>query len=522
MLDSDPRAIDAIVESLPPGQRAAVIDEISHIVRSEERRPAWVPHRHTRRQLAFADLECEEALFGGAAGGGKSDALLSWAAEGVETPGYSAVLFRRTFPELWQSGGLIPRSQEWFGATPARWNGSARQWTFPSGATIAFKHLQYEKSVYALQGGEYIRAGFDELTHFTETQYTYVMSRLRRVRGFPYQPSIRAASNPGGIGHQWVKRRFISEDAIEALRRGDSNRIFWNDGRAFVPSLLRDNPYLDRGEYEKMLWHLPPVTRERLLNGDWSVVEDAVIFAEWLRYYKLRGHVLQLYDGDENIAFEIDDRECMRIATADTAGTSEDRVRESKGKSPSWSVIAVWDVIPGGRFGSHMVLRHVWRERVSFGDLVEAFREVNATWQPNRFCCENAHFGPAVANVLQNEFPVELLSSRPHVFRAGQGAKTTGKLQRATTLLNKLKNGQVFLPVENASWRGPLESEWLSWQGTDEETCDQIDVASYAALECDNLVPAATQMDERYWRESRGRGRRIALDVMTAPGRRVF
>ena len=225
----------------------------------------WIPHEPTPKQAEFLLLPDREAFYGGAAGGGKSDALLMAALQYVEVPNYAAILFRRTFADLALPGALMDRSQEWLSGTEARWNERDKTWTFPSGATISFGYLEHENHKYRYQSAEFQFIGFDELTQFTETQYRYLFSRLRRLEGSKVPLRMRSASNPGGVGHEWVKQRFIVE----------KNHLF-------VPAKLEDNPHLDREEYVHSLMELDPVTRQQLLEGDWSARQAGNKFKrEW-------------------------------------------------------------------------------------------------------------------------------------------------------------------------------------------------------------------------------------------------
>jgi predicted phage terminase large subunit-like protein len=430
---------------------------------------AWCPITPTPRQATFLDLACEEALMGGAAGGGKTAVLLAWALEGADTPGYSAIIFRRTLPEHKQSGGFIPLSHEWLAGKPAQWNGSESKWTFPSGATLRFASMQHEMDMYRFQGGQYIRAVFDELTHFSEASYLWIMSRLRRRADFPFQPAIRSGSNPGGAGMRWVRDRFLTDEAMRALRAGESG-TFWKDGRAFVPSRLDDNPFLDRDDYRRKLQHLPPVLRERLLNGDWTVSEDGVIDPGWFRYFEADGSILRAMrpDGTTLDGGVVDCRECCRFASIDTAGTDEDAVRKSRGKDPSWTVASVWDYWPARRF---LFLRHVMRRRVGWTDLKESVSQTLVDWGVQEVLTEDAHFGRALAAELRSRgFNVRLVSP------AGKS-----KLERSVPLQNKLEAGEVYFPRSNSSWLNEWEAEFISWRGHPDDAADQIDTASYAA-----------------------------------------
>lgn len=230
----------------------------------------------TPRQKLFLELTHREAFYGGAAGGGKSSALLMAALEYVHVSGYSALLLRRTFQDLSKPGALMDRAREWLAGSGATWNEQKKQWRFPSGAVLAFGYLVNESDVYQYQGAEYQFIGFDELTQFTERQYTYLFSRLRRLKGVEIPLRMRSASNPGGIGAEWVAERFIPDDWTPEM--ADQKPIWEKDGCVFVPAKLRDNPHLDREDYEQSLAELDDVTRAQLLEGDWQVRERGNIF----------------------------------------------------------------------------------------------------------------------------------------------------------------------------------------------------------------------------------------------------
>ena len=220
------------------------------------------------KQRQFLELICLEALYGGAAGGGKTDALLMAALQHVDTPGYAALLFRKTYRDLSLPGALMDRANDWLRGTAVRWSEVDHRWTFPSGATVTFGYLDSENDKLRYQGAEVQFIAFDELTQFEESQYRYLFSRLRRLEGSGIPLRMRAASNPGGIGHDWVKQRFI-----EPHEETD---------RVFVPAKLADNPYLDFSEYLMSLDQLDPVTRAQLLEGNWDVLPEGDRFKrEW-------------------------------------------------------------------------------------------------------------------------------------------------------------------------------------------------------------------------------------------------
>ena len=217
------------------------------------------------QQRKFLELDCKEALYGGAAGGGKSDALLMAALQYVDVPGYAAIIFRKTYQDLSLAGGLIPRSHEWLSNTDAKWDNTTKTWKFPSGATLSFGYMDSQLDHYRYQGSEYQFIGWDELTQFTQAKYEYMYSRLRSTTGINVPQRVRGATNPGGIGHVWVKKRFIDEKTKSG-------------GAVFIPAKVYDNPHIKIDEYVNSLSYLDPVTRARYLHGDWVIAEAGSMF----------------------------------------------------------------------------------------------------------------------------------------------------------------------------------------------------------------------------------------------------
>lgn len=247
----------------------------------------WKPHPGP--QTRFLSTPAHEALYGGAAGGGKSDALLAEALRQVGNPQYRAALLRRTFPELEQSGGLIDRSKDLYPALGGDYGEMRHRWSFPSGAHVDFGHMQREDDRRKYQGAQYAYVAFDELTHFVEVQYLYLFSRCRSPEGAGLRCYVRAATNPGGPGHAWVKRRWaawLDKDHPDPAKAGEIRYYARVDGedvevtrdhtearsRTFIPAFVWDNPSLSGTDYERNLQLLPLVERKRLLEGDWDIM----------------------------------------------------------------------------------------------------------------------------------------------------------------------------------------------------------------------------------------------------------
>lgn len=260
----------------------------------------WQPQP---KQVEFMERWENEALYGGAAGGGKSDALLMERLRQVEIPWYRGIIFRQSYPQL---EALISRSQELYKqAFPqARYNVSLKRWSFPSGAKIFFGYMAHENDKYNYQGKPYDFIGFDELTQFTETQYEYLRSR-NRPTGAGTRVYMRATANPGGVGHGWVKERFVTAavpkttiHTSETVNTPDGRQMTVNYSRVFIPATVFDNKALldnDPG-YIASLAMLPEAERQALLYGDWDSFSGQV-FIEWRndpKHYKdrLKTHVI--------------------------------------------------------------------------------------------------------------------------------------------------------------------------------------------------------------------------------------
>ena len=244
----------------------------------------WTPQR---RQADFLARFEDEALYGGAAGGGKSEALVAEALRQAHIPHYRALILRKTYPELSE---LIDKSQRYYrGAFPgAQWSEARHMWRFPSGAKIYFGAMQHTNDRFKYQGRAYDYIAFDELTHFTQDEYLYLLSR-NRASGPGTRVYLRASANPGGIGHGWVKARFLTpappmqtiwEDV--QVRTPDGAVHTARRSRIFVPSTVFDNQILLQNDpaYAARLAALPDADRRALLYGDWDAFAGQV-FSEW-------------------------------------------------------------------------------------------------------------------------------------------------------------------------------------------------------------------------------------------------
>jgi len=248
-------------------------------------------------QTDFLSSSEREVLYGGAAGGGKSYAMLADPLHGLNNANFSGLLVRHTTEELRE---LIQKSQELYPrAIPGiKWSERKSQWISPRGGRLWMSYLDKDMDVTRYQGQAFNWIGFDELTQWSSPYaWDYMRSRLRSAYAKDLGLYMRATTNPGGAGHQWVKKMFIDPSPLREpfwatnVETGDT--ITFPKGhtregeplfkRRFIPASLFDNPYLSEGgDYEAMLLSLPEHQKKQLLDGNWDVNEGAA-FPEFNR-----------------------------------------------------------------------------------------------------------------------------------------------------------------------------------------------------------------------------------------------
>jgi len=237
----------------------------------------WVPNPGS--QVMYLESWAREVLIGGAVGGGKTDVEAMGALRWVDRPEYSAILFRRERDDLQE---VIDRTREIYPQicrpVPPRWVETRNRWEFPSGATIQMGYAQHELDIQAFKTFQFQHIAFDELTTFTQYQYTYMLSRNRGKLGAGIPFFMRGGTNPDGIGHAWVYKRFVENRDPYVVYRypsdlklpsGEIQRIY--STRQFIPSTVFDNPMLDhRDEYIAGLQAMGKDLAEALLYGRWD------------------------------------------------------------------------------------------------------------------------------------------------------------------------------------------------------------------------------------------------------------
>lgn len=236
------------------------------------------PHDGPQEKFLGLPDEIQEAFYGGAVGGGKSWVLLMLPImrEFIKHPSFKGIIFRKTYPQLEEY--LVPESKIIYKKFGGEYNETKHLWTFGSGATIRFGFIKTKDDARDHDGSQYNYIGWDELTHFDEWVYRYLFRSLRS--GSKQLPAIvRSTSNPGNIGHSWVRSRFIEPDRNGYKKLWDPET---KSHRIFIPSSMRDNPTLleNNPNYINILNTLPEAERKAKIEGDWWTFSGQV-FTEW-------------------------------------------------------------------------------------------------------------------------------------------------------------------------------------------------------------------------------------------------
>lgn len=451
----------------------------------------YIPVVPTPLQLGYCCLPVREMFYGGSAGGGKSEALLMAALQYVDIPGYSAIIFRKTFADLARNEGLLDRATKWLmphlGKT-VKYQPVTRSFHFSSGAVLAFGYMGTKGAEAAIQGAEYQFIGVDEVCQHLEADAKYATSRLRKKEGVKVPLRVRWTGNPGGIGHQWVKNYYQikrNPDYDSKVGTHVGGHFFSEQpmfvgkhpNRMFIPARLVDNPYIDQEAYIPSLQSLDPLTRSQLLDGDWDASPSSRFRKEWFLRYTRRGDYITVGSKTFNI------RNGIRFATVDVAASVREGVAGeqfyTRGGSmqqaePCWTVISTWMVID-----KFMFLLDVNRMQVEAPDIFAQMKRVMNEWEVRDFIVEGNGVGRPVAQVAQRQgLPVREIWT------------THDKIQNSYTAANMAKAGQIVIPDERLElhWLEDFEGELFTWMGHPEETCDQVDTVSTAAKEAQTII----------------------------------
>ncbi|MEX0991327.1 MAG: phage terminase large subunit [Actinomycetota bacterium] len=417
----------------------------------------YIHHRPTPHQAAFLQVPQLEALYGGAAGGGKTDALLMAALQYVDSPaGYHAVIVRDSFAAMGESGAIIHRAREWLAGTDATYNSGDHRFTFPSGADLSFRPMDQAGDERAFMGSEYSFIGVDELTTLTETEYRFLLTRLRRPASSRLPLRMRATAMPYGPGVAWVRRMFVDSPA--------------SSGRIFIPALLVDNPYLDTESYTRTLSALEPVTRAQMLHGDWSVQPEGGMFhRDWF---------------DAVMREDIPRRQVPLCRYWDLASTEP-----AKGKDPDYTCGVLLGRDDDGQAGVFDVVR-AQESALGVEQLIKQTSASDAAFA--------AQSGSPLAIRMEQEPGASGAALVDHYLRQVlpgsdfQGVRPTGsKTARAAPVASLAEAGHLY--IKRGDWNDAFLDELCAFPLAGHD--DQVDALS-GAFAC--LVAESQYLEEQY------------------------
>jgi predicted phage terminase large subunit-like protein len=414
-------------------------------------------------QEIFLSTPADICVYGGSAGGGKSWSLLAEPLRHIGNPHFSGVVLRRTSPQIRNPGGLWDESYRIYAPVGAQPKEHKLEWQFPSGATMQFCHMQYEKDKLGFQGSQIPYIGFDELTHFTRTMFVYMMSRNRSTCGV--KPYIRATCNPDATS--WVRELidwWIDPDTGYPIpERSGVVRWFinyqeaflWADTKeelleahpdqdplsfTFVAATIYDNKILmdaDPG-YLGKLKALPLIEREQLLGGNWNISEGlGIIKREWIQLYKK-------LDPDQVLFY---------VWSLDTA------IKE--GQEHDYSVAQYWAVCKGGYY-----LEYQWRGKIPYPVLKKKVSDLFEVMEAQEILIEDKASGQQLIQDFKRDSTYPIIAMMP--------GRNMGKdkIERMNFASIPAEAGKLFVK-EGQPWTRDLIEEWIAFPNAPHD--DQVD-----------------------------------------------
>jgi hypothetical protein len=431
----------------------------------------YIPNTPTAKQIAFLSLPHREALYGGAAGGGKSDALLMGALQYMDIPGYAAILFRRKLTDHKLPDSILNRAMKWLAPFIAskeiKWVHGEHTLYFPSGATLTFGYLDSQMDRYRYQSAQFQFVGMDECTQIPEPDYTYLFSRLRKVVSMKNVPlRFRAATNPGGTSHQFIKKRF-------EIRMNQETSKFqgYRKNKPFIPAYLSDNPFLDKSYYES-LDELTPIERARLKEGDWDSQEAAIFDPRWFEgRYTMNGENIILHEGATHRTFRIRDLlrfSCLDSASSEKTGIEGKSFRDNK--PASHSVCGTFALVEEAPYD--LIWLHNYRDQCKIPVFQDKVKVIHRKWKSSFFRIQDTTADRGLAQNLESDgLPIKYIPQ-----------PNKDKISNSIDAQIRSERGRIWLP-ESAAWLSDLEDELFSWTGHPNEVNDQIDILASGASE---------------------------------------
>jgi predicted phage terminase large subunit-like protein len=401
----------------------------------------------TPKQAQFLMLDVEDAYYGGAAGGGKSVALLMAFAQFADQPGYSGLILRRTFAELKMPGALMDLARQWWTGIDGvsfREGGTVVEFqTKGAPARLSFGYLENLDDKLRYQSAQFQFIGLDEATMFLESDFRFMFSRLRRAVHSQVPMRMRSASNPNGPGRLWVKQRYVDPTTREP-------------GKVFIPASIDDNAYLDRESYKANLTlNLGPIEAAQLLHGDWEAQAAGKFRRHWFKIVDAvpsRGAFVRYWD----------------LAASEDRGDND----------PSWTAGVLL-----GCTGKEYYLADIRRDRLTPGKVEELVKQTAVLDGPGVRVRMEQEPGSAGVKVIEDY--TTLLAGYDF-----KGDKVTGPRDiRANGFASQAEAGNVFL-VKGA-WNKIFLDECDVFPGGGHD--DTVVAASGAFNELTGVPPVDTK-----------------------------
>jgi hypothetical protein len=454
----------------------------------------YIPIKLEPKPLVFLSLPQREAMYGGAAGGMKTETLLAAALQYCDIPGYSAVLFRRRLQEHTKPNCLIPRAKKWlapfFKTGEVSWNGSGYSLSFKTKnfdgsegepSTLSFGYCYNVDTELQYQGAEYQFIGWDEGTQIKFDDYIYLLSRLRKAicpihktimkfdstlnkevampnyvddcfmcmqrKAIPLR--VRTATNPGNRSHNDFKDRFqIKKDPASGRFRG------YCKDRPFIPSYVEDNPYIDGKSYTESLMQLDPVRGKQLLDGDWDASPDSLYRIENCQWWTNNADYIS-FNG-----YLTKPKNMRWFFTVDGAASREDQLGGNE------TAIGLWGLSDKFHLGLFDAL--VFKKEIP--DIVDEAISLYKKWSkfsPEAFIVEKNGLGVGITQTMTSRgLPVVDLY------------KAVDKVKFAQTGIIKMNQGRIFLPKDHRPWKKKVMDQVFIWQGLPDEPDDIVDMFS--------------------------------------------
>lgn len=422
-------------------------------------------------QERFLETEADICIYGGGAGGGKTAGLILETLRNYDNPQFMAVIFRRTTVQITNPGALWDESERFFAPLGARPIQTKLRWVFPSGMSVKLAHMELEKDRYAWQGAQIPLICFDELTHFTESQFFYMLSRNRSLCGV--RPYVRATCNPDSAS--WV-RKFIDwwidkDTGISIPERSgvlrwmyrykDALRFFDSEVEAradivdkslpqeivpksvtFLAASVHDNKILMEADpgYLANLYALPLIEREQLLGGNWNIsANQGILKTEWLRYYRL--------DALPSVV-----RWSWSVDTAVKEGTHND-----------FSVAQLWAECADGYY-----LVKQWRAKVPYPELKAQMQIMFSANKASEVLIEDKQSGQQLIQDFKRGTTFPVIPMMPGKNMALK------KIERMNYVSTLFEAGKVYIP-EDAEFTEDVKLEWISFpNGDHDDQCDAM------------------------------------------------